>query len=567
VITFFDLISTSAPHIYISALPLSPRGSIVQEVYGRYARPSVRVVRGLPVLWDPVIATSYHKDFSRVIAWSPCNRFIAIAKSATVEVLDAVTLQPRLNVLESFLTSLGRVPVLSFSSDSLFLVLAGRGRLVSCDLQTGGLAGATSHLSRVPASATYSMDRRILAIVSRFGIAMYNFPSMTYVRTLSLAHEVVNPIWTDGEYLRFATMKPGSITVWQVPFNSRDASPTQVESLPIPNEIPDVDEMVFLPSRSRLAFSLDGTIFVWDAEASKLLLNFKPIRDQDGFFYINYSAGKPFSSGGRFFACTHSSREVRVWKESPDGYILSLSPDGESIINFNSSVIHLLHTKDRTLPDVVQPPEHLANRTPARIHLEFSTDDTFAAFILEDGNKVMVLDLQSGDVRLVVDVGMRIMCVRVTESIVVVAGEKKIVTWNIPVGDCAINFTANTSNSIQTTMFVYPPSADGPLRVPPSGSISPDLSYLAVAEDFYGRGGGRLEIYNMSTGEHLAGAIAYEPRDPWFAPGGREVWVRTIVPPKGWKINEGSEPGVIALEPLGNTEDSWTRNHSVVMKS
>jgi hypothetical protein len=52
VTAFFEVISTSAPHIYHSAMPLSPRTSIVWKLYKPYANPLVRFVHGVPISWD-----------------------------------------------------------------------------------------------------------------------------------------------------------------------------------------------------------------------------------------------------------------------------------------------------------------------------------------------------------------------------------------------------------------------------------------------------------------------------------------------------------------------------------
>src|ERR1700679_4087727 len=93
-ITFFEVIDTSAQHIYHSALPLSPRTSIVRKLYERHARPFVRVVRGLPISWEPTIATRYYELFvACAVAWAPDNRFFAVASYESVEILEAGTLR------------------------------------------------------------------------------------------------------------------------------------------------------------------------------------------------------------------------------------------------------------------------------------------------------------------------------------------------------------------------------------------------------------------------------------------------------------------------------------------
>ena len=91
--------SISAPHIYHSALSLSPRASIVRELYKNYAHPLVRVVQGLPTSWEPIAAALYDHEFRREAVWSPCNRFIAVAKKDAIDILDAVTLK-RINTFK-----------------------------------------------------------------------------------------------------------------------------------------------------------------------------------------------------------------------------------------------------------------------------------------------------------------------------------------------------------------------------------------------------------------------------------------------------------------------------------
>src|ERR1700753_4284109 len=79
VITFFEAINVSAPHIYHSALLLSPRTSITYEIHEQHAHPLARVVQGIPVSWEVVAATANFDEDLDDAAWSPCNRFIAVA--------------------------------------------------------------------------------------------------------------------------------------------------------------------------------------------------------------------------------------------------------------------------------------------------------------------------------------------------------------------------------------------------------------------------------------------------------------------------------------------------------
>ena len=131
VIVFFGVITTSAPHIYHSALPLSPSTSIVYDRYKEYAHPLARVVWGAPTSWEPSVATMYSDCWAEEIAWSPCNKFIAVARpgSNMVELLDAATL----GLLNVFQLPHGRTSyysLLSFSPCSRSLTVCIEGRII-----------------------------------------------------------------------------------------------------------------------------------------------------------------------------------------------------------------------------------------------------------------------------------------------------------------------------------------------------------------------------------------------------------------------------------------------------
>jgi WD40 repeat protein len=282
VITFFEVINTSAPHIYHSALLLSPRTSMVHKLHKAYVRPLARVVRGLPISWDPVVATADCGDYIWEVAWSSCCRFVAASTPKAVEVLDAVTLE-RLHTFKHPVT--GETRWLSFSPDSRSLTLFSHGDygIITWDLQTGGRIGAIPSAANTPPvkyfSSAYSVDGKVVAVAYRENytvtvISTYNLVSGTHIYSHRvLEGRIVPSIWTHGEYLRFATVKPGSITVWEVGFTSIHTL-TEVESLPAPDDIGS-EECLFLPTRSRLAFILNRkAVLVWDARDSKLLLNF-----------------------------------------------------------------------------------------------------------------------------------------------------------------------------------------------------------------------------------------------------------------------------------------------------
>ena len=494
--------------------------------------------------------------------WSPCCRFIAISrlKPATVEIMDAVTLE-RLTVFKPAQNGTF-YQWLSFSPDGRLLTLFDHEwGLASWDIQTGGLAGTIPLDPDIPPSyflsSTYSLDGKVVAVAHRdlgkttSAISTYDLHSGAHTYSHHVSEgRIVAPIWTHGECLQFAVVKSGSIAIWEVGFTST-RTPVEVQSL----SAPDVDscsgEYLFLPARSRLALTVYEAVYVWDARDSKLLLDFVSDRRP---------AMISFSLDGRFFACGTTDIEILLWEESPTGYMLRqtlvsgdagvkrplLSPNGESIAGLSSSTIQLWRTTDPTSSTPTIPTQSIGTDV---FILEFSPDETLAAVARLRENTATVLNLRSGDSRLIIDTGMEIIGLGVTGNTIVVVGKGKVATWNVPAGDRAPNARANINDSIWTAIFDY---SESPVTIMASyTSISPDLNRFAVAWDAVGTSA-NMNIYDTSTGRCLAGA-ATEGLQPWFTSNGREVWCQDGSPAKGWTIVEDSESGLAKLEPLGPT--------------
>jgi len=356
----------------------------------------------------------------------------------------------------------------------------------------------------------------------------------------------VASIWTHGECIRFAAIGSESITIWEVGFTSTDA-PTEVEHLPVPRDLGGLWRALFLPTLSRLASDSEAGVLVWDARNSKLLLDTGHIRPM----------GMSFSSDGRFIACGTVGKEIYIWKESHDGYILHkqliptlleysrpfISPDGESIVTVHNSMVQLWSTADPTPSPSVVP----THRNDDFI-LEFSPDEILAAVGRVYGNTATVFDLESGDPRLIVDAGMGVLGLRVTECAVVVVGEGRVVTWNLPARNHSFSARVNIDGSVRATTFDYLASHLTRLLLQ-NASISPSIDRVAVK----GCGYDDLDIYDVSTGVRLAGTATLGSM-PWFTPDGREVWCMGIGRNvEGWTIVKDSESGVTKLEPLGPT--------------
>ncbi|KAF9786511.1 hypothetical protein BJ322DRAFT_1218661 [Thelephora terrestris] len=123
-VEFFDVISTSAPHIYTSALLLAPQTLAVHKLYKQYSCPLAKVLWGLQNSWNVVLA----KD---------CEAYANV--------------------------------VTCFSPNGCTLSLVDKEKLTSWDLQTGSPLSTIFFTQRWddhinPFSVVYSMDGNMLAI-------------------------------------------------------------------------------------------------------------------------------------------------------------------------------------------------------------------------------------------------------------------------------------------------------------------------------------------------------------------------------------------------------------------
>ena len=493
-----------------------------------------RVVQGIQASWDSSIAnTRFSREISAT-AWSPCSRFIAVAflNLPVIVILDAGTLKqlhtmhfPHKNIVWSNVT---------FSPGThLLTAYSHMARdIVNWDLQTGGVLSNDSSpgydILESPTcnSMSYSMCEKMIGIsFSDNTIIVYNVLSGKSISSHSTKQPIVKMIWTHGEFLQFATIESGSITTWQISFISSH-TPTKVGSLSTLHDFSS-NQLVLLPTLSRLAFILDKKVMVWDAPHHKVLLHSADAENPNAM---------SFSSDGHFFLCGTNSREFYIWKESPTGYLLHqklvsganeptpcISLNGESVISSSGQILQLWHTKN---PSTSIQTAHHQN---TQFHVEFSSDQSLVAFTQTSSSTVTVLDTKSGNPWLVIDTDAPTCCLRMIEGQILVVCEGKIVTWDLPARNSVFNPRRDTNDSVQTIALTHPDPV-GFLQA----SISPNLDYVAFGSTISINQA--LSIYSMHRGKKLATASSNGYR-VGFTPNGHEVWCATE---KGeldqWKI-------------------------------
>ena len=541
----------------------------------------MRVVCGIAKSWDLNTAAVTFPSEIKLAVWSTCGSFIAAIWSETlmVDILDSVTLQ-RLQTLEVPQdTPIGH-KVLSFSPDSRVLTLSTivdnssdpEFFVIIWDLQTGGIIntikgqGPEQQLAQKnPTSITYSVDGEMVAVfyLSFFHqatIFVCNVTSGVHVHTHSFPippsfyTRDINKIWTHGESLRFATATHETITIWEAGFASGTAKEVYTISIKSDmfNDQPDLNAQrtagfLFLPTLSRLAATdYWGTLMVWDAQDSKLLLH---CGGMDKHPRIS------FSSDGNFLACPTTGSEVYLWKGSLTGYTLQgiltssihsiplLSPNGESIVVFGGRLIRLWQTKSFTTSPSSAPTQ--SQQITRGFVLDFSPDGTLVVFARLGDTTVTVLNLKSSVLQLTIHASVGVYGLKMTADTIVIISDKKTITWNLPMGGYAPDTIMDIEDSVWTVNLNQTYWAQSCTTI--AASISPNLCHIAVITRDDGQSS-HLDVYSASTGEHHGNLVGYKKiwDTPQFTPDGSKIWCPI----------SGGEPELLTTPSGGFKDDS-----------
>ena len=435
--------------------------------------------------------------------------------SSEIAVFGAATLEP-LHTLKPP-QELTKWDQLTFSPDSHLLTgfLHSGDCVISWDLQTGGL------LSNIDTkkyghckSLSYSGCGTVFGGLFEREIVIFDVFLGTCRAAHSIQKDVYQSIWTLGEYLQFATVESTDSTIWQVGFTSGHP-PSKIHSLSIPYD-PSSTQLILFPTPSRFALIHQENIHVWDAQHNKVLL-----QHQSGGHIRSESFS--FSSDSCFFAYGGEGTRSYLWKEGSDGYLPHqelessteratplISPDGESVILVDGQMLQLWPTPNS--PTSISSFFTEDSTLTESFLIEFLPDESLVAFAQKSSQTVTILNLTSGNPWLVLDTHLEICGLKMTRDKIIVIGNTKIHTWNLPPRDSIVDASRDIHNSLQTTTFE-------PTAKVHYGSISPDLNYLFCKAKTYVL----CELFNAKTGQKLA--YCYASGDiSGFTQSGNEVW-------------------------------------------
>jgi len=458
---FFEVISQSAPHIYHSALLLTPYSSVVRKLYGQHIHSHVpRVVTGIPTSWDSCTASAGAASKVGHAVWSPCGRLVAVGVGNVIEVRDSSILE-RLSTLKAPAT-FSPATSLSFSPDGCLLACLQYQRVQhpssiydiwECwlhvwDVQTG-VAIRRIHLHN-SGEITFSGNgnQRVVNLLPHYS---FSKPYQFYIYdALKDTQPRVSPLsqldhrsyahWTREDSLQFAT---GFIIDWHILIEIRELQQTShplpvVKSFHVPLHS---GELSFSLVSFHASFVAKTDLVILDVRDSRILLDVKA--SQSPFIPPGH-----FSPDGRFFVCGTEEPRIFVWENGPTGYGpwsnlrprslfkgLSFSPDMSSILTWGPQGIQILDPGNRS---AFLSPNEAGHHHKHRNHLvAYSADGALTATARQKDHIIKVLDNLLGSPCRLIDTGMEILDIKIVENTVCVASSCGLVQWHLETGERA----------------------------------------------------------------------------------------------------------------------------------
>jgi len=402
---FFEIIKLSAPHIYHSALELSPQSSIVREKYyfKFFQDHKPRVIYGVFSSWKPAGIDGNYGSYT----WSPCGQFFATQTSTSVEIRDTLTLdkcstlQPTKPIPED-LKPIGHSPsALAYSPDGHSLVGCFGSAATIWDIQTGGVikeieCGA---IDASPKSLVWSLDGTTIGALFPAGVGSWT------VVTCDIASVKVSTCAVQSPFEPYLWLHESSIWMMAVSgnkttINTSEIWPTTfgypVKSYSTSYNISD-DPVMHQDGFISGNFH-GGMLCAYNIHTQRFMLS------EPGLFTSNCFSprGGLFAASNRHEVCIwrleeygryyHQQRKFPLWEALGD------TPRG---LKFSPTPSSLLISRDGFLE--VQLLEGSITHTPEKtILIEFSTNGTYLVTAFKDEKTVTTTNLYNSHSQFIV---------------------------------------------------------------------------------------------------------------------------------------------------------------------
>ncbi|KIM24746.1 hypothetical protein M408DRAFT_49152, partial [Serendipita vermifera MAFF 305830] len=310
---FASVISQSAPHIYISALPFAPQSLGVSQHYLKHYPRTLVVKKGWNNSWPALQAIFIgHRNAITSVAFSPDGRQIVSGSlDYTIRVWDAETGERVLGPLPGHS---GTVTSVSFSLDGRRIVSGSSDVTIRVwDAKTGEiLVGPLEGHNAAVTSVSFSPNGRHLVSGSR--------DRTVRVWDIETGETIIGPLKGHSKWVNSVSFSldgkrivSGSddctIRVWNAKTGGRVVGPLRGHNAA-------VTSVSFSPDgRQIVSGSRDCTIRVWDTETGGMLIG--PLQGHDS--WVNSVS---FSPNGRRIVSGSKDRTIRVWDAGTSEMVL-----------------------------------------------------------------------------------------------------------------------------------------------------------------------------------------------------------------------------------------------------
>ncbi|KAG8722371.1 hypothetical protein FRC09_006346 [Ceratobasidium sp. 395] len=302
VLSFYDAISKSTPHLYISALAFAPSNSGIAQRMRPVVPKLLTVVRGAEKEWTPCLASIWAGSPVKCIAVSPNGRrVVSGSEDGTVRVRDAETGDVVLGPLNHYLSVINCV---AFSPDGRWITSGSGNKTIQVwHAETGEsrLNPLEGHSGFVT-SVAFSPDSHRL--VSGSGDETVRVWELETGQSLFQLRGYLDWVWSvvfspDGRWILSGS--------WDMKLRIWDAQTGEPVLEPLCGHSGQVLSVAFSPDSHRIVSgSADKTIRIWDAKAGDMLLG--PLqRHSDKVLSV------AFSPDGRRIASGSADKTVRIW--------------------------------------------------------------------------------------------------------------------------------------------------------------------------------------------------------------------------------------------------------------
>ena len=391
--------------------------------------------------------------------------------------------------------------------------------LVVWDVQTGVIVGT---VDLVPSGRiVFHGDQRTITLISDSLFYTYDALNGTYLYKgeVTLWSSQLGTHWSHGDTLWFVASPRA---VGEPVVNIYELKPTLshpvniISSFPVP---PYEGEFSFSPVSFHGSFFNGAKLVILDVRDSKLLLHTTVGR------WASRSSPGQFSHDGTLFACGISMHEIRIWQNTPTGYVFwsslkpqlqlrgfSWSPTSTLILCWCQGGILVLHPGNNLgslSPNRDNP------KSPQRDHVvACSADQTYIAMARKEDSVVMVLNCCSGATQQFINMDMQIQEIKIVNNTVFVMDTRKLVSWDLKVGG-AVDGAHGVEGVISDETLVIDAYAE-------HLTLSYDCSQIAFFS------AGRVFLYDVKTQEILKSfKQEARPFDIQFSPNGHQLWFPT----------------------------------------